>query len=171
PFDMSSYGYNQSQAFEYFPITEEEARKQGYRWQSPEERKYNITIEASKLPDSIKDIKDTILEEVIQCEHQELRTHSHGCEIDCSNAFRVTKQELDFYRKMNLPLPRMCFNCRHMDRVQWRNLPALYYRQCMCDKNNHFHGAAECDVKFETSYAPEKPETVYCEKCYQQEVY
>ena len=28
-----------------------------------------------------------------------------------------------------------------------------------------------CDVKFETSYAPGRPEIIYCEKCYQQEVY
>ncbi len=28
----------------------------------------------------------------------------------------------------------------------------------------------QCPNEFETSYAPERPEIVYCEKCYQQEV-
>jgi len=27
-----------------------------------------------------------------------------------------------------------------------------------------------CDVEFETTYAPDRPEIVYCEKCYQKEV-
>jgi hypothetical protein len=172
PFDMSSVGYNQSQAFEYFPISEEEAKEHGYRWKTPEERKYNITTKAQDLPDSIADVKDSILEEIVQCEHQEKNQHSFGCDIDCATAFRITKQELDFYRRMNLPLPRLCFNCRHVDRIKWRNVPALYHRQCMCEKTNHAnHLDIRCPSEFETSYAPDRPEIVYCEKCYQQEVY
>jgi len=171
PFDMSSYGYNQSQAFEYFPLTENEAKNMGYRWQKPEERNYKITQKPEELPDSITDVDESILEEVIQCEHIGNNGHDFGCDIDCATAFRITKQELDFYRQLNLPLPRLCFNCRHVDRIKWRNVPALYDRQCMCDKENHFHGKEKCQVEFETSYAPERPEIVYCERCYQQEVY
>jgi hypothetical protein len=178
PFDMSPCGYNQSQAFEYFPIDEKEAQKQGYPWKTPEKRQYNITIKAKELPDSIAEVTDSIINEVIQCEHKETNQHSFGCDIDCATAFRITKQELDFYRLMNLPLPRLCFNCRHVDRIQWRNAPALYHRQCMCGSadsppttTNHFHGAGKCEVEFETSYAPDRPEIVYCEKCYQAEVY
>jgi hypothetical protein len=29
----------------------------------------------------------------------------------------------------------------------------------------------KCTVEFETSYAPERPEIVYCEQCYNQEIY
>jgi len=47
----------------------------------------------------------------------------------------------------------------------------LWHRQCMCDKTSHQHGEARCQVEFETSYAPERPEIIYCEKCYQKEVY
>jgi hypothetical protein len=36
---------------------------------------------------------------------------------------------------------------------------------------NHFHGTEKCEVEFETSYTPDRPEIVYCEKCYQQEIY
>jgi len=36
----------------------------------------------------------------------------------------------------------------------------IYDRQC--DK---------CGVEIKTSYAPDRPEIIYCEKCYQQEVY
>ncbi len=162
PVDMSSCGYNQSQAFEYFPLSEKEARKQGYRWKIPEDRKYNITMKTQEVPDSITEVKDEILEEVIQCEHNATKEHSFGCDVDCVNVFRVTKQELDFYRQMSLPLPKLCFNCRHVDRIKWRNMPALYNRKCM---------KKGCVVEFQTSYAPDRPEIVYCEKCYQAEIY
>jgi hypothetical protein len=170
PVDMAAHGYGQSQAFEYFPITKEEAKEKGFRWREPEERKYNVTQKTSELPNSINEVPDSILKEVIQCEHNELNSHSSGCNIDCATAFRITKQELDFYRQAKLPLPRLCFNCRHVDRVKWRNVPELYHRQCMCDKTNHNH-SGKCEMEFETSYAPERPEIVYCESCYNKEVY
>jgi len=34
----------------------------------------------------------------------------------------------------------------------------------------HFHGDQPCPNEFETTYAPGRPEIVYCEKCYQSEV-
>mgnify|MGYP003393881666 CR=1 FL=1 len=177
PFDMSSYDYSQTQAFEYFPLTEEEARKQGYRWRVPEKRTYAVTKKSSDLPDSIADVTDTILENVVQCEHEETSSHSFGCDVDCASAFRITKQELDFYRQMKLPLPRLCFNCRHVDRIKWRNTPALYSRQCMCDYKVHknetahqHHTEERCPSIFQTSYAPERPEIVYCEQCYNSEI-
>jgi hypothetical protein len=177
PMDMSYCGYNQSQAFEYFPLTEKEAKEQGYRWKVPEERKYTVTKKPSDLPEQIGDVTDAILEEVIQCAHHEVNGHSFGCDVDCSSAFRITRQELDFYRQMNLPLPRICFNCRHIDRVKWRNVPALYFRRCMCDYRNYSnatihkdHTEGECPNEFETAYAPDRPEIVYCEQCYNAEV-
>lgn len=169
PFNMAPHGYSQSQAFEYFPVNEKEAKEKGYCWRTPEERNYNITLNTKDVPDSINDVSDEILKEVIQCEHEETHEHSFGCDVDCASAFRITKQELVFYRQMNLPLPRLCFNCRHIDRVQWRNVPALYSRVCMCDKLDHNH-QGKCQNKFETSYAPDRPEIIYCESCYQQEV-
>ncbi|MEK7585962.1 MAG: hypothetical protein AAB477_01865 [Patescibacteria group bacterium] len=169
PFDMAPHGYSQSQASEYFPVTEEEAKEKNYRWRIPEDRKYTITMKTSGIPDSITEVSDSILEEVIQCEHEESGNHSFGCDVDCASAFRITRQELDFYRQAKLPLPRLCFNCRHIDRVKWRNVPALYHRQCMCENKDHNH-ASKCPTEFETTYAPNQPEIIYCESCYQQEV-
>jgi len=71
---------------------------------------------------------------------------------------------------LNLPLPRLCPNCRHYQRLAQRNPLKLWHRQCMCKKENHEHNG-KCEVEFETSYAPERPEIIYCERCYQQEVY
>lgn len=51
----------------------------------------------------------------------------------------------------------------------------------MCELKNHTHGTQKCEVELETSYSPDsprlssgeagRPEIVYCEKCYQQEIY
>ncbi len=177
PLDMSSYGYSKSQAFDYFVLTEKEAGEQGLRWREPEERNYATTKKANELPDDINDVGDEILNDVIQCAHIENNNHIGGCDIDCASAFHFTKQELDFYRQMKLPLPRLCFNCRHIDRIQWRNIPALYSRRCMCDyevyKNetmHRHHQKGRCPNNFQTSYAPDRPEIVYCEQCYNSEV-
>lgn len=168
PFDMAPHGYSQSQAFEYFPITESEAQAMGYKWRIPDERKYQINIKAEELLDNIDEISNGITQSIIQCEHQNNMNHKNGCDVDCASAFKITEQELSFYKQMNLPIPRLCFNCRHVDRVSWRNVPALYNRQCMCEEGSHGH-SGKCTNQFETSYAPNRPEKVYCEDCYQKE--
>ena len=61
---------------------------------------------------------------------------------------------------MNIPLPSRCIKCREQSRINKINMPGLYDRNC--DK---------CGIKIKTPYAPDRPEIVYCEKCYQQEVY
>ena len=76
-----------------------------------------------------------------------------------SGVYRILPQELEFYRKMNLPLPRLCPDCRHYERIKQRNPLKLYKRKC--DK---------CGKEILTTYSPDRPEIVYCEKCYLEEV-
>ena len=89
--------------------------------------------------------------------------------------------EFNFLKRMGLPLPRLCPNCRYKERIKYINPPKFYERACACVgvqsdseayKNavSHFHGQAHCPNKFETSYAPEMKDIVYCEQCYQAEV-
>jgi len=54
------------------------------------------------LPDNIKDVPDDIVGKVIECQHQ------GKCNEQCTEAFRIIEPELAFYRRMNLPLPRLC---------------------------------------------------------------
>jgi hypothetical protein len=150
PPEISPFGYNNTQGQEYFPLTQDEAAKFGFNWRDTEKKNYSSTITSENLPERIADVEDKILSEVIKCS---------GDKYDCVTAFRITKQELDFYRQLNLPLPRKCFNCRHGERVSWRNEPVLHSRKC-----------AKCEVGIETSYAPDRPEIVYCESCYNKEV-
>ena len=69
-------------------------------------------------------------------------------------------QELKFYIEQGVPVPNKCFYCRHANRFKMRNPRALYDRKC--DK---------CAAAIRTTYSPDRPEKVYCEKCYLKEVY
>ncbi|MFA6393122.1 MAG: hypothetical protein WCW54_03495, partial [Candidatus Paceibacterota bacterium] len=68
---------------------------------------------------------------------------------------------LELYKKLNLPLPHFCHNCRYYQRLNLENPRKLWHRKCMKEG---------CSNEFETSYAPDRPEIVYCERCYQNEV-
>ena len=164
PMEISPWAYNETIAQEYFPLSKEEALGRGYKWREKEKRNYEIDIKNEDLPKDMKDAKDDIINKVIECAH-------HGdCNEQCTEAFRIIPDELAFYRKLDLPIPRLCPNCRHYERLAKRNPMKLWHRKCMCEKENHGH-SGRCKAEFETSYAPERPEIVYCESCYQKEVY
>ncbi len=152
PIELSPFDYNKSVAQEHFPLTKQQTIDQGYSWHDKPKPEYNPTIKAKDLPDNIKDVDDSILKEVIQCS-------SSNCAG--SGVFRIIPQELKFYKRMNLPLPHICPSCRMWERLKQRNPMKLYTRQCM-NKG--------CTNTFQTTYAPDRPEIVYCEKCYNKEV-
>jgi len=175
PAEVSPFAYNETIAQEYFPLTKEEAIAQGYSWRDTDVRDYKVTKQPTDLPDNIKDVKDDILEEVIGC------THEGKCNDQCTTAFKIVPQELEFYRRLNLHLPRLCPNCRHYERLRQRNPLKLWHRKCQCagvkSENGvytnfatHQHSPNHCENEFETSYAPDRKEIIYCEQCYQNEV-
>jgi hypothetical protein len=146
---MSPFGYNETVAQEYFPLTKSEAVWSGiFHWSDYEAPFPTVekVIPASKLPDTIDSIPDDILNWAIECEVT-------------GRPFRIIRQELEFYRKHSLPIPRRHPDQRHLDRMALRNPRKLFERKC--DK---------CWVDMITTYAPERPETVYCSSCYDKEV-
>jgi hypothetical protein len=165
PSEFSPFGYNETTAQEYFPLDSQSAAKNGYNWHPGLVRDYNITRNSEELADSISEVSDSILDEVISCEHK------GKCSHNCMTAYKILLDDLSFYRRMNLPLPRLCPNCRHHERLKLRNPLKLWHRPCMCDKKDHHNHETTCKEEFETSYSPERPEIIYCEKCYQQEVH
>ncbi|MCX6720680.1 MAG: hypothetical protein NTW11_02660 [Candidatus Staskawiczbacteria bacterium] len=156
PIALSLFAYNETIAQEYFPLTKEQAIEKGYKWKDSEEKVYKVDIKSEDLPDNIKDVTDDIVGKVIEC------AHKGACNEQCATAFKIILEELQFYRKMNLPLPRFCPSCRHYQRFRQRSPIKLWHRKCM---------KPGCQNEFETSYAPERPEIIYCESCYQQEIY
>ncbi len=162
PIELSPFSYNETVANDFFPLTKEEINKMGYKYREKEGRDYKPTISWSDLPDNILQIDENIVNEIISCD---TLPGSDRCTV----AFKIRPDELIFYKRFNIPLPRRCYQCRHKERFLTRNPLKLWHRSCMCEKEGHVH-EGRCLVEFETSYAPERPEIIYCEKCYQQEV-
>jgi len=155
PSEMSYFGYNDSLAGDLFPLIKKEAEDRGVAWHNHEKKQFEATMQSLDVPDDISKVDENITKEVISC------GHAGKCEHECVGVFRITKQELQFYKLLNIPLPRICQNCRHYARFAWRNPPKLWHRHCM---------KPGCTNEFETSYAPDRPEIVYCESCYNEEV-
>jgi hypothetical protein len=150
--------YNETQGNYYMPLTKEEVLARGWQW---EEKVPGIfgkgNIDENKMPDDIKEVGDEILTAILKCNI-------------CSKNYNITSNELIFYRREEISIPKKCPDCRYKERAMLRLPRKLWNRKCMCDKENHDH-KGKCENEFETSYAPERPEIVYCERCYQQEVY
>ncbi len=147
PMSISPFGYNETFASLYYPMTQSKVEERWWNWSSYEAPlpKVDKIIPANKLPKDIKQIPDDILNWAIECEVTK-------------KPFRVIRQELEFYRKHKLPIPKRHPDQRHIDRMKLRNPRKLYDRNC--DK---------CSKDMQTSYAPERPEKVYCEACYNKE--
>ncbi|MFH0806738.1 MAG: hypothetical protein V1885_03385 [Candidatus Brennerbacteria bacterium] len=165
PPKLSPFGYNETQGIIYMPLTKEEAVKRGYKWEDVVTGTFNKeTISQNEVPDDIKDVENSILKEVLKCD-------------ECEKNYNIVEPELEFYRREGIPIPRFCPNCRYQKRLSLRPPRRLWHRQCMCDyrawensvKHPH-HTEGRCSNEFKTSYAPERPEVVYCEQCYNAEV-
>lgn len=140
PATISPYAYNETIAQNFFPLSKGEALAKGYKWKDPDPKEYlKQTCQISPL---IKDVPDTIIDQILAC-------------TDCGKNYKIMPEELKFYRNQKLPIPLKCHNCRHKDRFKLRNPRQLYERNCQ-----------KCDFKLQTSYAPDRPEPIYCEKCY-----
>ena len=149
PARLSSFCYNETAAIEYYPLTRDEALALDFRWSDyqPPEPATEQVLSAEQLPDAIQEVTDEILKAAVRCS-------SSG------KLFRITSQELEFYRKNSIPLPRTSPDVRHADRVARRNPRRLWSRNC-----------SNCQNQMQTTYAPERPEIVYCEACYLEERY
>ena len=148
PPEISAFGYNETEAQERFPLKKDEVLKKGWQWCDFEpEIIAERTIPADRLPDDIKDIPDDVLNWAIVCEIS-------------AKPFKIIPQELKFYRQHGLPLPHRHPDQRHGDRMKLKNPYRLWKRKC--DK---------CKTDIQTTYSPDRPETVYCEACYLKTVY
>lgn len=149
PMQFAPFAYNQSRAQEYYPLTKKETESQGIRWSDYEAPLPAVkkTLQDGEIPTNIEDIKNDILDAAIVCEIS-------------GKPFKIIKEELRFYRTVGLPVPRCHPNQRYLDRMAQRNPRRLWQRTCQ-----------KCGVSIETSYSPDGPEIVYCEKCYLEAVY
>jgi hypothetical protein len=145
PISLSPFAYNESVVQEYYPLTKEKIISKGYKWKEKDAKEY--MSQNYIIPDNIKDVSDSICKEIL------------ACEITGKN-YKIIPQELEFYKKMNLAIPRNHPDQRHIDRMALRNQRKLWDRSCM-----------KCNCNIKTTYSPERKEIVYCEECYDDYVY
>ena len=147
PTELSKFCYNETIAQEQYPLTKLEAINKGYGWQ--DNLPLTTGLETIKeIPDCIGDVPDTFISEILKCEK-------------CARNYQIIKSELQFYKTNKISIPTKCFFCRKQDLLKKRGPTKLWHRTCM---------NSGCQNEFETSYAPDRKEVVYCETCYQKEV-
>ncbi len=162
PINIAPVFYNETQASLYMPMQKEEVLSKRWNWEDNTSGTFGKeTVKASDIPDTIEEVNDEFLKEILSC-------------VSCNKNYNISRNELIFYKKEGIPIPRNCPGCRYKRRFFLRPTRKLWKRICMCNKNHEHHLSGQVnkyEVEFETPYAPDRPEIVYCEKCYQQEVY
>lgn len=152
PHELSPFGYDETVANEYYPLTEKEVKSHDWHWKWDEEtssyhgtfvvplptREYDETIVGYETAQ--KNI-DTLIGWILQC-------------AVTGKPFKIIKQELVFYIENKLPLPAKHPDIRHKERNALRNKQVLYERKC--DK---------CDTAIISTYEP-STKNVVCESCY-----
>lgn len=145
PYQSSSGGY-------YFPVSEEEAKAQNIPfYPEPESRLPDgvcVLDPKTEVPENIKNVTDDILKHAVRCEVT-------------GKAFRITPSELQFYRRLGIPVPSKHPWQRMVERRD-REFPfALYDFVCPgCKEESYSVYTAEEQKKYR----------ILCEKCYLREV-
>lgn len=149
PIADSPFGYNETIADDEYRLTREEVTHRGWRWTktSGDTPETDAPTSSEALPDSINDTNDDILQRTLRC-------HVTG------KPYKLTHQELTFYRRMSLPIPRLHPRVRYEHRISQRNPRRLWEGNCH-----------QCHKPILTTYAPSRPDILYCEECYLKEVY
>lgn len=127
PLYISPFAYNNTIASEYYPLTKEEVEKQGMIWQE------EIEEAAKEVPEK-----------------------ATKCEIS-GKEFKIIPQELRFYEKFKLPLPKRSPYQRYIDLRGLQNRARLNNAIC-----------AACNKKIQTTYDKEAIAKlkILCEDCY-----
>lgn len=147
PVTTSAYAYNETLAQDYYPLTRQAVQARGWSWLDEADKKDQYLGPAADLPDRLADAGDDVCKKILTCE-------------STGKQYKIIPQELSLLRTLQIPLPRKTFFQRHKERMALRNPRKLWKRTC-----------AKCQKGIETTYAPDRPEIVYCESCYLQAVY
>lgn len=142
PINLSPFAYNETMAQEYFPISKEMAEEKGYKWYEEEVIINATSGNPSVLEDDIDETENAILNEKICCKN-------------CKKEYKIIEPEYNFYKRIKIPVPHECQNCRHKERMEKRNPRHIWTREC-----------ANCKKEIATSYRPEHPGKICCEECY-----
>ena len=149
---ISSGWYNESFAMSYYPLTKQEAIRLWYKREDYEASfpKVEKIVQWKDLPKQwcgiIKEKKPEILEKILN--------YAIICKVS-QRPFRVTKQEIEFYVKHNLPLPTKHPDVRHQERFDKKD--PIIMNLIKCD---------ECWDEMLSIYKSWKWKKILCEKCF-----
>ena len=146
PYKMAYGGYNLSFSGILFPKAKEEVAKMGSFWEEFEEADYSkLTI--SPFIDDVKDAPADIYQKVFVCE-------------DSNRLFNIKKDELEFYRSHQIPLPHYYPDTRTMKRVvELTHIDPTSEKCFFCQKDIISYYPKEWEYK-----------KIACEGCYLKEV-
>jgi hypothetical protein len=149
PYSMMYNGYNDTLASFYYPETKASILEKGGWWQDEDKKESSADLLAGDLPDHINQVNsEEILKKTVLCPQT-------------GKIFRYIPQELKFYQANNIPLPRYYYNYRVIE--NFRELLPPWERGVSC---------AKCGQKTITYYPAEWDyQNIYCEECYQKEIY
>jgi len=146
PTELSYFPYIDTEAQELYPLNESEVRFNGFKEKIlTEDSSVVESIKADDLPDSIHDVTDEILKQVILSKSS-------------NKKYKITEQELTFYRKYKIPLPRESFFERHTKRHSMASSFRLFDRKS--DKTGE---------NIKSSYSQDSIETVWSVDEYKKE--
>ncbi len=139
PINISPFCYNETRAYEWYPLSKEEVLGRGGKWYEPAAGDRPIAT-LKKVPVNLVDAQESICDELISCN-------------DCGAAFKIQRAEFRLYLKQSLPLPDQCHNCRHKERIATLNPQKLNHVKC-------FRCAVELLSTFDAKHK------VVCEQCW-----
>ncbi len=158
PLTLSPFGYNETVAQDYFPITQKYAESKWYTWKADDELSSYHGEYYTPLPvdqyDERKVGYETAQKNIDAC---------IGWIIECEmtgKPFKIIMPELAFYIEHHLAIPRLCPNERHRLRTLLRNPRILQERTCH-----------ECGTEITTVYDKNRTEKILCEACFQKKVF
>lgn len=139
PMEYSPFCYNESVANDLFPMEKEEVLAAGLKWRDEETHEIGSGAE---FPDSISGTDDSVLEKTFVCEKT-------------GRSFKINEKELKLYRKIGVPVPHYAPETRNNIRLGMRKARKSWDRQC-----------EKCGLAVISSYSADRPEKIYCEKCF-----
>lgn len=138
PISLSPFGYNETLAQDFLPLTRKEVLERGWQWH---EEEISVASTISTIPDRVE-MADNLQDAVYTCD-------------TCSRGYKIIPQEVALLLKLGIGPPRHCFACRIRTLIKRRNPMQLWKRKCM-----------RCSEEIETTFSPAAEEVVWCLRCY-----
>ena len=142
PYSLSCFPFNDSDAMYYCPLSKEEALQRGANWYDDPTGPVRPSLDWAAVAQRTKEVTSSICDETLACQ-------------STGKLMRITKLELEMYKRRNIPLPRINWESRLLRRFNFYNYPQLY--ESVCPKSGR---------QVTTTFAPNSPWLVWHNSAY-----